>query len=154
MLLLFYLAPLWTVLLARLLLGERAGRWGLQVILLSLAGAAVMLWQPRLGLPLPGNDAEWLGLAAGFLFALSNVLIRRTPQHSIELKSTAVFLCTVTLGLVAVAFEPAAAVASAQALALEAVGHHRTGRHDGPRGSGAGRLLYRFLPHDRRAAVR
>ena len=113
-LLLFYLAPLWTVLLARLLLGERAGRWGLRVILLSLAGAAVMLWQPRLGLPLPGNDAEWLGLAAGFLFALSNVLIRRTPQHSIELKSTAVFLCTVTLGLVAAAFEPPAALGGMQ----------------------------------------
>lgn len=114
-LLLFYLAPLWTVLLARLLLGERAGRWGLRVILLSLAGAAVMLWQPRLGLPLPGNEAEWLGLGAGFLFALSNVLIRRTPQHSIELKSTAVFLCTVTVGLVAAAFEPPAALAGMKA---------------------------------------
>ena len=65
------------------------------MIALSLAGAAVMLWQPRLGLPLPDKGAEWLGLGAGFLFALSNVLIRRTPQHSIELKSTAVFLCTV-----------------------------------------------------------
>ncbi|MDP2795742.1 MAG: DMT family transporter [Sulfurisoma sp.] len=107
-LLLFYLAPLWTVLLARLLLGERAGRLGAMVIVLSVAGALVMLWQPRLGLPLPGNEAEWLGLAAGFLFALSNVLIRRTPQHSIELKSVAVFLCTVTLGLVAAAFEPPA----------------------------------------------
>jgi drug/metabolite transporter (DMT)-like permease len=109
-LLLFYLAPLWTVLLARLLLGERAGRVGAAVIALSLAGAAVMLWQPRLGLPLPGKDAEWLGLGAGFLFALANVLIRRTPQHSIELKSTAVFLCTVALGAVAAIFEPPAAL--------------------------------------------
>jgi drug/metabolite transporter (DMT)-like permease len=108
-LLLFYLAPLWTVLLARLLLGERAGRLGAAVIALSLAGAAVMLWQPRLGLPLPGKGAEWLGLAAGFLFALANVLIRRTPQHSIELKSTAVFLATAAVGAVAAAFEPGAA---------------------------------------------
>jgi len=114
-LLLFYLAPLWTVLLARLLLGERAGRVGAMVIALSVAGAMVMLWQPRLGLPLPGNEAEWLGLAAGFLFALSNVLIRRTPQHSIELKSVAVFLCTVTLGLIAAAFEPPAALGGMKA---------------------------------------
>lgn len=111
-LLLFYLAPLWTVLLARLLLGERSGRVGAAVTALSLAGAGVMLWQPRLGLPLPGNAAEWLGLAAGFLFALSNVLIRRTPQHSIELKSAAVFLCTVVVGAVAAMFEPPASFAA------------------------------------------
>jgi drug/metabolite transporter (DMT)-like permease len=106
-LLLFYLAPLWTVLLARLLLGERAGRSGAAVIALALAGAVAMLWQPRLGLPLPGNGAEWLGLAAGFLFALANVLIRRTPQHSIALKTNAVFLCTAAMVALVAAFEPA-----------------------------------------------
>jgi drug/metabolite transporter (DMT)-like permease len=37
-LLLFYLAPLWTVLLSRLLLGERLNRFGVFVIALSLAG--------------------------------------------------------------------------------------------------------------------
>jgi drug/metabolite transporter (DMT)-like permease len=114
-LLLFYLAPLWTVVLAGLLLGERAGRAGGAVIALALAGAVVMLWQSQLGLPLPGNAAEWLGLAAGFLFALANVLIRRTPQHSIELKSATVFLCTVTLGLVVAALEPPAVVRGMQA---------------------------------------
>lgn len=108
-LLLFYLAPLWTVVLARLFLDERPGLGGARVIALSVAGALVMLWQPRLGLPLPAGAAEWLGLAAGFLFALSNVLIRRTPQHSIELKVTMVFLCTVVLGLVALPFEAPAA---------------------------------------------
>ncbi|MBU0753304.1 MAG: DMT family transporter [Gammaproteobacteria bacterium] len=115
-LLLFYLAPLWTVLLARLLLGERAGRGGAMVIALAVAGAMVMLWQPRLGLPLPENMAEWLGLGAGFLFAMQNVLIRRTPQHSIELKSTAVFFCTLTLALVATAFEPPASLAGLETM--------------------------------------
>ena len=104
-LLLFYLAPLWTVLLARLILAERAGRGGMLVIALSFAGAMVMLWQPRLGLPLPTRAAEWFGLGAGFLFALSNVLIRRTPQHSIELKTLVVFFCTLVLGLTASGFE-------------------------------------------------
>ncbi len=104
-LLLFYLAPLWTLLLAWLVLGERAGRGGAMVLGLSLAGAMVMLWQPRLGMPWPTNAAEWLGLAAGFFFALANVLIRRTPQHSIELKSLVVFFCTVVLGAVAMAWE-------------------------------------------------
>lgn len=72
-LLLFYLSPLWTVLLARLLLAERLNALGWWVILLSLGGAMVMLWQPQAGLPLPANRAEWLGLSAGMTFALSVV---------------------------------------------------------------------------------
>lgn len=72
-LLLFYLSPLWTVLLARLLLAERLNALGWWVILLSLGGAMVMLWQPQAGLPLPANRAEWLGLTAGMTFALSVV---------------------------------------------------------------------------------
>ena len=105
-LLLFYLAPLWTVLLARLLLGEKVSLPGTAVIGLSLAGAVVMLWQPSLGLPLPENGAEWLGLAAGFLFAFANVLIRKAQELSIEVKSMAVFAGVVVAGLAALPFEP------------------------------------------------
>lgn len=106
-LLLFYLAPLWTVLLARLLLQEKVSLPGTAVILLSLAGAVVMLWQPSLGLPLPANGAEWIGLAAGFLFALANVLIRKAHDLSIELKSMAVFAGVALVGLFALPYEPA-----------------------------------------------
>ena len=105
-LLMFYLAPLWTVLLARLLLKEKVSLPGTAVIALSLAGAAVMLWQPRLGMPLPEKGAEWLGLAAGFLFALANVLIRKAHDLSIEIKSMAVFAGVVTVGLMVLPFEP------------------------------------------------
>ena len=105
-LLLFYLAPLWTVLLARLLLGEKVSLPGAAVIGLSLAGAVIMLWQPSLGLPLPENGAEWLGLAAGFLFAFANVLIRKAQELSIEVKSMAVFAGVVLAGLAALPFEP------------------------------------------------
>jgi len=107
-LLLFYLAPLWTVLLARLLLGEKVSLPGAAVIGLSLAGAVVMLWQPSLGLPLPENGAEWLGLAAGFLFAFANVLIRKAQELSIEVKSMAVFAGVVVVGLAVLPFEPGA----------------------------------------------
>ena len=64
-LLLFYLSPLWTVLLSRALLGERLSRAGAGVIGLSMAGAIVMLWQPALGFPWPACGAEWMGLGAG-----------------------------------------------------------------------------------------
>ena len=106
-LLLFYLAPLWTVLLAFLLLDEKVGLPGTAVIGLSLAGAFVMLWQPSRGLPLPQNGAEWLGLAAGCLFALANVLIRKAQNLSIEAKSLAVFAGVVAVGLMALPIEPA-----------------------------------------------
>ena len=90
--LLFYLAPAWTVLFARLLLGERLTGTGYGLMLFALAGAAVMLWQPQLGWPVPRTSAEWTALSAGAMFALSNVLIRKTAQIAIELKMLAVFL--------------------------------------------------------------
>ena len=109
-LLLFYLAPLWTVLLARLLLNEKVSPGGTAVIALSLAGAIVMLWQPSLGMPLPEKGAEWLGLAAGFLFAFANVLIRKAHDLSIEVKSMAVFAGVVTVGVCVLPFEPSPVV--------------------------------------------
>ncbi|HEX9450293.1 MAG TPA: DMT family transporter [Burkholderiales bacterium] len=75
--LLFYLAPLWTLMFSRLLLGERAGPVGYFVIALSLAGALLMLWHPVGRWPLPYTAAEWLGLGAGMAFALANVLSRK-----------------------------------------------------------------------------
>ncbi len=91
-LLLFYLAPLWTILFARLLLNERLSSHGYLVIALSLAGAMVMLWQPEGGIPLPSTYSDWMGLSAGFMFALSNVLSRKDQYHNIQLKSLAVWV--------------------------------------------------------------
>lgn len=99
-LLLFYLAPLWTVLLARLILDEKLTLAGAVLVGLSLAGAAVMLWRPELGAPWPKAVGEWIGLAAGLLFALTNVLIRRAHHYTIELKSMAIFVGVVVVGMV------------------------------------------------------
>ncbi|MDP2786486.1 MAG: DMT family transporter [Pseudomonadota bacterium] len=88
--LLFYLAPLWTVFFARLMLGEKAGRAAYLVIALSVAGAYVML-SGNGGLPLPTNRAEWLGLSAGVGFALANVLTRKIRSAPIALRSLWVF---------------------------------------------------------------
>jgi drug/metabolite transporter (DMT)-like permease len=88
--LLFYLAPLWTVPLARYLLDERAGRVAWLMIGLALAGAWVMLAGEG-GLPLPRNAAEWLGLSSGMAFALTNVFTRRLKEAPIALRSLWVF---------------------------------------------------------------
>lgn len=90
-LLLFYLAPLWTVPLAHALLGERLDLRGAFVMAVAIVGAAVMLWHPSLGLPWPAARAEWLGLAAGFFFALGNVLVRSLPGLRDTTKSLAIW---------------------------------------------------------------
>ncbi len=105
-LLLFYLAPLWTVLLARLLLRERLTAASGAVVLLAMAGAGVMLWRPELGTPWPATGEEWIAVLAGMLFALSNVLIRRASHYTIESKSVAVFAGVVVLGLVSLVWAP------------------------------------------------
>lgn len=86
-LLLFYLAPLWTVPLARVILGERLDHFGFLVMALAFAGALTMLWRPELGAPWPSSHGEWLALLAGFLFALGNVLVRRIQQLGDAAKS-------------------------------------------------------------------
>ena len=90
-LLLFYLAPLWTPPFARLLLGERLNGVGLAVMGLAFVGAGIMLWRPELGMPWPRGRAEWLGLAAGVLFALGNVLVRRLDTMSDAAKSIVIW---------------------------------------------------------------
>ncbi len=105
--LLFYLAPLWTVVFARLILGERAGGAGLVVIGLSLAGAMVMLYRGG-GPPLPASNAEWLGLSSGIGFALSNVLTRKTREIPIETRSLWVFFGVAGIAAVFASAEPGA----------------------------------------------
>ncbi|MEN9500918.1 MAG: hypothetical protein RI964_203 [Pseudomonadota bacterium] len=106
-LLLFYLSPLWTVLLARVLLGERLTVLGWWVIALSLGGAVVMLWQPQSGIPLPANRAEWLGLSAGVTFALSVVVGRRLGEQANDgVKTVTVWLGVAIFTAIGLLFYP------------------------------------------------
>ena len=94
-LLLFYLTPAWTALFAHFILHERLTWAGAGLAALSLAGAMTMLWSPQLGIPLPGNLAEWAGLAGGMGFAMSNVLILKTsrvlPDMKPEMRTATIF---------------------------------------------------------------
>ena len=80
--LLFYLMPLWAVLLARVLLGERMTPGALLRVALALGGAAIILWPAGGGVPLPRTLAEALGVVGGFSFALNNVMLRREAARS------------------------------------------------------------------------
>ena len=98
-LLLFYLAPVWTILFSFWLLGERLNRYGYLIIALSLGGAMLILWEPDMDFPFPQNISEWLGLSAGMGFALSNVTSRRAAHLSVEAKSFSLWLGTAMLTL-------------------------------------------------------
>lgn len=90
--LLFYLMPLWTLLLARVLLGERVHAAGALRVALGLLGAAIVLWPAQGGWPLPTHPAEWLGLVGGLCFALNNVMLRRQAGSSAPARALAMFL--------------------------------------------------------------
>lgn len=98
--LLFYLMPVWAVLLARVLLGEPLTRGAALRLALALTGAAVVLWPSTpagavdapFAWPVPSTLAEWLGLAGGFAFALTNVLLRREAAQPEMARALAMFL--------------------------------------------------------------
>jgi len=98
-LLLFYLAPVWTILFSYWLLDEKLDKYGYAIIWLSLAGALIMLWKPELGLPIPQSISDWMGLTAGMGFALSNVVTRRSTHLSLEVKAFSQWMGTLTLSL-------------------------------------------------------
>ena len=119
--LLFYLMPLWTVLLSRWLLGERISAPGALRVALALAGAVVVLWpagDSAAAVVLPaGRTPAWLpdalGLAGGLAFALNNVLLRREASREPAERALAMFLggALVSLGLAALLTQTGRAVA-------------------------------------------
>lgn len=94
--LLFYLMPLWSVLLARLLLKEPLTLPAAARIVLALAGAAIVLRASDAaggaGLPLPQSLADWLGVLGGFTFALNNVMLKRESSAPEEGRVLAMFV--------------------------------------------------------------
>ena len=112
--LLFYLMPLWAVLLARVLLGERLSVLAGARVVLALAGAAIVLWPADgAGWPVPGSAAEWLAVLAGFAFALNNVMLRRLAGEPREARSLAMFSGGVLVSLAIAASATAAGALAA-----------------------------------------
>lgn len=120
-LLLFYLTPAWTALFAHFILHERLTLPGSALAALSLLGAVLMLWSPKLGMPLPANPAEWAGLAGGMGFAMSNVLVVKTsrvlPAMKPEMRTAVIFGGAALFGALASCFEPMSAAPAGEPLA-------------------------------------
>ena len=78
--LLFYLTPVWSTLLARLLLGQPITARRLATIALGLAGLVVVLGFEA-GIPMPRAAADWMGLAGGVVWAFAMLYVGRTASH-------------------------------------------------------------------------
>lgn len=90
--LLFYLSPLWTLLLARVWLREPWYPPQLLAIALSLVGAVLMLTDGQWVWPWPQSGADWLALSAGIGFSITNVMTRFSTHLSIAAKGMLVWL--------------------------------------------------------------
>ena len=83
--LLFYLMPAWSVLVAWWLLGEKPSRMALLRLVLALAGLVIVLKTPETPWPVPESLADGLALMGGLTFAITNALLLKlkdTPSSS------------------------------------------------------------------------
>ena len=100
---LVFIMPFWTLLLARLFLGERIQGWQWVAVVLAFAGLILILapWQFR---------GDWLyslpGVIAGFIWAVTSILIKRySKDHTLDVFSmTAWQLVIGAVPLIAVAW--------------------------------------------------
>ena len=103
--LLFYLSPLWTLILAHFLLDEKTHLAGVIAIVASLLGAYIMLNDSASGgFPMPKNSAEWLAVSSGFGFSLTNVITRKSIHLSLRAKSFSIWVGVIAFSLLAIPF--------------------------------------------------
>lgn len=102
--LLFYLMPAWSILLAWWLLDEKPTRGALLRLALALLGVMLVLKTPDSPWPLPETAADGLALMGGFCFALTNALLRKLQHTPDAARAVAMFAGgTFTATLVALA---------------------------------------------------
>lgn len=102
--LLFYLMPAWSILLAWWLLDEKPTRGALMRLALALLGVMLVLKTPDSPWPLPETAADGLALMGGFCFALTNALLRKLQHTPDAARAVAMFAGgTITATVVALA---------------------------------------------------
>ncbi|WP_309679017.1 EamA family transporter, partial [Polaromonas sp.] len=89
--LLFYLMPAWSVLVAWVLLGEKPTAASLLRLLLAMTGVLIVLKTPHSPWPLPHSGADWLAIMGGFSFAVTNALLRKLGHAPSRSRMLAMF---------------------------------------------------------------
>ncbi|MDO8206619.1 MAG: DMT family transporter [Gallionella sp.] len=97
--LLFYLAPVWTIIAARIFLAEAFTRLRLIALVLALAGLFATLGGPAV-FAAPLSSIDLLALSSGLAFALNNVAIRAGHGLPELIRAVAVFAGCALISLV------------------------------------------------------
>jgi len=103
-LILFYLSPLWTVLLGHFFLHERLTRTAVATIFTGLLGGGLMLWEPGLNFTTIGWS-DVAAVTAGIAFSVTNVLTRDLRELSTRQKTLVSWLGVVVLSMLVVLFD-------------------------------------------------
>ncbi|MGH1359684.1 MAG: EamA family transporter [Burkholderiaceae bacterium] len=111
--LLFYLMPVWAILLGRWVLGEPITVASVVRMAMAVTGACLVLYEPGSGMPVPQSLGDWLGLFGGFWFAVTNITLKHQSHSPTEAKMLAMFAggtaipALLALGLMTVDLVPA-----------------------------------------------
>ena len=89
--LLFYLMPAWSVLVAWGMLGEKPTSASLLRLALAMAGVLIVLKTPDSPWPVPQSGADWLALMGGLSFAITNALLRKQSHTPSGARMLAMF---------------------------------------------------------------
>jgi drug/metabolite transporter (DMT)-like permease len=98
--LLFYLMPAWSILLAWLILDEKPSRTSLARVALALTGVALVLKTPESPWPVPSSMADGLAIMGGFCFALNNAMLRKLRDVPAEQRTFGMFFGGMLFSLV------------------------------------------------------
>ena len=104
--LMYYLTPIWSLLLARIVLGEAITSSRVAAIVLGMAGLLAILGVDQ-GTLLPRNIGDWMGLTAGLGWAVTAVLLRQDDGSHAHEFSTLYFFYG-TIAAIALALSPIA----------------------------------------------
>ena len=106
--LLFYLSPIWTVLLGRWWLNERLTIPAMIMLVIAMSGSVVMLWNVDMSWPWPHGLADWLALIAGIAFSVNNVQTRKLRSVPMGLKTGVVWWGVVLTSLLVLVWQQSA----------------------------------------------
>jgi drug/metabolite transporter (DMT)-like permease len=95
---LFYLSPIWSILIARFWFRERIGLARIACVVAGLGGLVLMLSKDG-GWPLPRNLADWMAIASGVLWAIVAIYVRKSAKIGAAANSAAFFLGGIVVAL-------------------------------------------------------
>ena len=116
--LLFYLMPAWSLLLAWWLLNDRPTRGALARLSLAFMGVVLVLKTPDSPFPLPQDLPDLLALGSGMTFALTNIWLLRLQHTPASARMIAMFGGGALMAMVCAALATITGVITTPALEL------------------------------------